>query len=225
MSPFGRPTRLVPAVALASLAATLIACGPARSSSAAASARERAYRESNVGVARLEQFDYREAAAAFRRALAIDPSLSIAHLDLAIALFYDSQLDEAEREARLAADAMPSAPQPPYVRGLIARAAGRDDDAAAAFGRVLAIDPRDVGARIERGQLLVAQRNYADAAALFEQALAAEPFNATAAYGVAIALTRGGRAAAGRDAMARFQRLRDNPASITYDNVYMGQGR
>ena len=224
MSPFGRRTRLVPAVALASLAATLIACGPARSSSAA-SARERAYRESNVGVARLEQFDYREAAAAFRRALAIDPSLSIAHLDLAIALFYDSQLDEAEREARLAADAMPSAPQPSYVRGLIARAAGRDDDAAAAFGRVLAIDPRDVGARIERGQLLVAKRNYADAAALFEQALAAEPFNATAAYGVAIALTRGGRAADGRDAMARFQRLRDNPASITYDNVYMGQGR
>jgi len=217
--------RLAAAVAAASLAAALIACGRARSAPGASSARERAYRESNIGVARLEQFDYREAAAAFRRALAIDPSLSVAHLNLAIALFYDSQLDEADREARLAADAMPSAPQPPYVRGLIARAAGRDDDAAAAFARVLAIDPADVAARIQRGQLLIAQRNYADAAALFEQALAAEPFNATAAYGVAIALTRAGRADEGRDALARFQRLRDNPASITYDNVYMGQGR
>src|SRR5690349_9660246 len=182
MSLVGRTTRLVAAVALASVATAPIACGRPRSGPNAAGARERSYRESNVGVARLEQFDYREAAAAFRRALAIDPSLSIAHLNLAIALFYDSQLDEADREAQLAADAMPSAPQPPYIRGLIARAAGRDDDAAAAFERVLAIDPRDVGARVQRGQLLIAQRKYAEAAALLEQALAAEPFNATAAY-------------------------------------------
>ena len=87
-------------------------------------ARERAYRENNVGVARLEQYDYREAAASFRRALEADPRLAAARINLAIALLYDSQLDEADREARAAADQMPSAPQPPYVRGLIARLAG-----------------------------------------------------------------------------------------------------
>src|SRR6185295_15031968 len=99
----------------------------------AAAARERAYRENNVGVARLEQYDYREAAASFRRALDADPRLAAARLNLGIALLYDSQLEDADREVGAALEQMPSAPQPPYVRGLIARLAGREADAAASF--------------------------------------------------------------------------------------------
>src|SRR6187431_292916 len=190
----------------------------------ASAARERAYRENNVGVARLEQYDYREAAASFRRALEADSRLAAARLNLAIALLYDSQLDEADREARAAADQMPSAPQPPYVRGLIARLAGRDDDAAASFQRVLAIDPGDVGASIQLGQSLIAVRRNDEAIAMLQEAVKAEPFNATAAYGLATALTRAGREDS-RQAMARFQQLRDNPASVTYSSAYLGQGR
>jgi Tfp pilus assembly protein PilF len=191
----------------------------------AENARERAYRENNIGVARLEQYDYREAAASFRRALEADQRLAAARLNLAIALLYDSQLDEADREARAAADQMPSAPQPPYVRGLIARLAGRDADAAASFRRVLAIDPADVGARIQLGQTLIIERRNEEAIRLFDEAVKAEPFNATAAYGLATALTRAGRAEESRQAMARFQQLRDNPASVTYSSSYLGQGR
>ena len=190
-----------------------------------ANARERAYRENNIGVARLEQFDYRAAASEFRRALDIDPRLGAERLNLAIALLYDTQTDEAEREARAAVEAMPNAPQPPYVRGLIARLAGRDDDAAGEFRRVVSLDPRDAGARIQLGQLLINQRRYDDAAEMLAEALRLEPFNATAAYGVATALTRAGRADDGQAAMARFERLRDNPASITYSSAYLGQGR
>ena len=58
------------------------------------------------------------------------------------------------------------------------------------FERVLEMDPSDAGSRINLGQIHVQQRQYDEAAAAFREALAAEPFNVTAAYGLATALTR-----------------------------------
>ena len=52
--------------------------------------RERAYRANNRGIALLERFEYPEAAAAFREALAIDGGLAIARLNLSLALLYAS---------------------------------------------------------------------------------------------------------------------------------------
>src|SRR6476660_4494317 len=154
--------RVIPAAILLIVSAiVLVRTGHAGVQTTDPAVRERAYREINIGVGRLEQFEYRDAAASFGRAIAIDPALAIAHVDLAIASLYDSQLETADREAALAADAMPSAPQPPYVRGLVARAGGRDSDAAGWFRRVLALDPADVGGRIQLGQVLIANREYA----------------------------------------------------------------
>ena len=63
---------------------------------------ERAYRVNNVGVAHLEQYDYDAAADSFRQALQIDAGLSLAHLNLAIALLYGNHTDTAGAEARTA---------------------------------------------------------------------------------------------------------------------------
>src|SRR6185295_14093738 len=190
-----------------------------------ARAREQAFRLNNIGVARLEQYDYRAAAETFRQALASPSAPAFARLNLAIALYYDNQLEDAGREARAADAAQPDAPQPAYMLGLVARAAGQSSEAVARFRRVLAIDPNDPGAKIQLGQVLTAERQFTDAIALLDQATKAEPFNATAVYGLAIALTRAGRADEGRAAMARFQELRDNPAAITYAANYLAQGR
>ncbi len=186
---------------------------------------EEAYRQNNIGVARLEQYDYPAATAAFRLALEISSALTIARLNLSIALFYAGDLEAAAREARQAADAMPAAPRPLYVLGLIARADNRPADAMAAFSSVLKLDANDVGARVQLGQVLLAERQFQEAAQMFEAAQAREPFNATAAYGVAMSLTRAGQREAGQAAMARFQALRDNPSSITYSSTYLEQGR
>jgi Tfp pilus assembly protein PilF len=186
---------------------------------------ERAYRASNLGIARLEQFDYAAAAEAFREALRIEPSLSAARLNLAIALFYDGKLDAAQAEVRAAAAAMPAAPQPAYLLGLIAKAQNRPDEAVSAFRRVLAIDPRDAGANVNLAQVYLQQRDTAQAIALFREATAAEPFNATAAYGLATAFMRAGDAANGQPAMERFQALRDSAYGVTYALGYLQQGR
>jgi cytochrome c-type biogenesis protein CcmH/NrfG len=187
--------------------------------------REDAYRHNNVGVARLEQYDYAGAGAEFRIALKLHPDLAIARLNLAIALLYDGQLEAAAREAQAAIDRMPSLQQPRFVLGLIARADNRPDEAVTLFQHVMNADPADAGSRVQLGQIRLAQRQFREAADLFTAALRIEPFNATAAYGLATALTRSGDRERGAAAMQRFQQLRDNPAAVTYATTYLEQGR
>src|SRR5437868_7065587 len=148
-----------------------------RQTSAALSAREAAYRANNIGVALLEQFKHKEGADEFKRALQLDPKLALAQINLSIALYNLPDLPGAQREAQSALTLVPSAPQPLYILGLIARMQNRPEEAAAFFQRVLQLDPNDVGANVNLGQLYAQQRKYPEAIAAFRVALAAEPYN------------------------------------------------
>ncbi|HYN84054.1 MAG TPA: FG-GAP-like repeat-containing protein [Pyrinomonadaceae bacterium] len=196
-----------------------------RAQSAAADAREEAYRANNMGVALLEQFKHREGADAFRRALKLDPRLTIARVNLAIALFNVPDLPGARREAAAAAQADPRAPQPHYVLGLVARTENLADEALTHFRKVLALDARDTGANVQVGQLLSQQRKYAEAVAAFRVALDEEPYNGTALYGLATALLRSGQREEGQRLMTRFQELRQSGAATTIGQNYLEQGR
>jgi cytochrome c-type biogenesis protein CcmH/NrfG len=224
-----------PALCLCVATVGFLAASAARSPAALQRARsgpsqardrlEEAYRASNLGVARLEQFDFDAAAASFRDALKIDPSLGAARVNLAIALLYGGGADAARTEAAAAAAALPDAPQPPYVLGLIAKAQNRPEDAIAAFRRVLRVDPADAATKVNLAQLYLQERDATQAVSLFKEALDAEPYNVTAAYGLATALLRAGQADAGRQAMQRFQALRDSTYGVTYAQTYLQQGR
>ena len=78
---------------------TLLAGPLAAAPQVAASDREAAYRALNIGVARLEQYDFDAAATSFQEALKIAPDLALAHLDLALALFYGGKPDGGRTEA------------------------------------------------------------------------------------------------------------------------------
>ena len=186
---------------------------------------EAAYRANNRGVALLEQFSYDQAALAFRDALRLAPSLDAAQLNLAIADFYAGRPADAASGARAAAERMPANPTAHFIRGLIAKAENRLDEAEAAFTRVLALDARDAGTLVALGQIHLQERRVPEALALFERAVAAEPFNVTAAYNLALALTRAARGDEGREAMQRFERLRDSAYGVTYAQTYLSQGR
>ncbi|MCA1621005.1 MAG: FG-GAP-like repeat-containing protein [Acidobacteria bacterium] len=218
---------LVAAVAVAAVVAssTLRQGAASPQSPAGAAAREEAYRANNLGVALLEQFKHKEGADAFRRALALDPRLALARTNLAIALFNVPDLDAARNEAEAAAAASPDAPQPAYILGLIARQQNRVEDAVAAFGRVLKVDPRDVGASVNLGQLYAQQRKYPEAVALFRTALEEEPYNGTALYNLGTALLRSGAREEGQRLMQQFQALRASGAATTVGTNYLEQGR
>ncbi|OGU18969.1 MAG: hypothetical protein A3K13_13395 [Gemmatimonadetes bacterium RIFCSPLOWO2_12_FULL_68_9] len=74
-------------------------------------------------------------------------------------------------------------------------------------------------------QVRLQQGDARGAVAAFERALGADPFNATAAYNLSLALTRAGRADEGRQMLARFQTLRQSGAARTLGNGYLQQGR
>ncbi len=192
---------------------------------AARSPREEAYRANNLGVALLEQFKHKEGADQFRRALQLDPKLALARTNLAIALYNVPDLAAAQKEAEAAAAASPNAPQPQYVLGLIARQQNRTEDAAAAFQRVLKLDPRDVGANVQMGQLYVQQRKFTEAVAALRTALEEEPYNGTALYNLATSLIRGGQREEGQRLMQQFQALRASGAATTVGTNYLEQGR
>jgi tetratricopeptide (TPR) repeat protein len=187
--------------------------------------REDAYRANNLGVAQLEQFNHKEGAESFRRALSLDPQLKIAQINLAIALFNLQSIEEALKEAQTAAKIADGRPQPAYILGLIAKNQNRTDDAVASFKQVLAIDPQDVGANVNLGQLYVQQRKYPEAIAFFRTAIDAEPYNSTAMYNLATALLRSDARAEGQQLMTRFQTLRQSGAATSIGQNYLEQGR
>jgi Tfp pilus assembly protein PilF len=188
-------------------------------------AREAAWRENNLGVALLEQFRFADAVEAFKRALAKDPSLLPARVNLAIAHLYVPDLPAAKQAAEEALKAAPDAPQPNYLLALIARSEGRAEDALPYVRKVLEKDPRDLGANVTLGQVYLQMRQYDEAAAAFRTAIAAEPYNVSAAYNLGVALTRAGKREEGQEAMARFQKLRDSAYKSALGSNYMEQGR
>jgi Tfp pilus assembly protein PilF len=189
-----------------------------------ANKREEAYRVNNLGVALLEQFNPKQAVDKFRKALEIDPQLSIARVNLSIALFYATEVDAALLEAKKAATVLPNSPQSFYMLGLIAKSQNRTEDAIAAFQRVLQIDARDVGANVYLAQFLMLQRKYDEALKLLRVALEVEPYNATATYNLTISLLRSGQNEEGQRQMKRFQYLRDNYGTSLGQN-YLEQGQ
>ena len=98
-------------------------------SAAGTPARESAWRENNLGVALLEQFRFADAVQAFQRALAADPTLAAAQVNLAIAYFYVPDIPNAQQAAQKALAAQPAAPHPNYLLALIARSEGRAEEA------------------------------------------------------------------------------------------------
>ncbi|HEX5965078.1 MAG TPA: FG-GAP-like repeat-containing protein, partial [Pyrinomonadaceae bacterium] len=187
--------------------------------------REDAYRANNIGVALLEQYKHKEAADAFRRALQLEPTLTIARINLGIALFNVPDLPAAQRELQSAATATPTAPQPHYMLGLLAKAQNKPAEAVVSFQKVLAIDSQDVGANVNLGQIYAQQRKYAEAVAVLRTAIAAEPYNTTALYNLGTALIRSGQREEGQKIIQQFQTLRERGSGTTLGTSYLEQGR
>src|SRR6185369_3013145 len=167
----------------------------------------------------------KEAADAFRRALQLEPSLTLARINLGIALFNVPDLPAAQKELQAAIVATPNAPQPHYLLGLAAKTQNRSEDAIASFQKVRAIDPEDVGANVNLGQLYAAQRKYPEAIAVLRTAVAAEPYNATALYNLGTSLLRSGQREEGQKVIAQFQELRQRGTGTTLGTNYLEQGR
>ena len=201
---------------------SLISCGAEQTNP---DRSEDAYRANNHGVALLEQFDYQGAAESFREASALDATLGIAHLNLAVALYHAQDFNNAERAVRTSIPLLPSARQPLYLLGLIARAQNQPTDALDAFLQVLDSDPLDVGANINAGQLYLEIQEYGTAIEYLRRAYTQEQHNVTASYNLGLALVRNGNTQEGQQLLETAQALRATNYGITYGPGYLNEGR
>lgn len=117
--------------------------------------------------------DYAAAAAAFAAGLAEEPANARARTSYARALWLSGRQDEAEAELRRAAADGPGQTLPRFLLAILRDAAQDPASAIAGYRDVLAIDPAHQGALSYLANLSLRQGDYAEAAALFERAIAA----------------------------------------------------
>jgi tetratricopeptide (TPR) repeat protein len=109
----------------------------------------------NLGIALERQSDHAGAAAAFRRAIAIDPNYAITHCNLGAALYNQGDHASAAAAYRRTIAIDPNDAFSHCNLGVSLLCQGDDAGAAAACQAALAIDPQDGRA----SQLLAALRN------------------------------------------------------------------
>ncbi|MBL8206469.1 MAG: VCBS repeat-containing protein [Blastocatellia bacterium] len=170
--------------------------------------REELYRLVNIGIAYLEQFKPEEAAKYFKQAVDKDANFALGHLNYAIAQYFNRDMPKAIEAARLALKQMPNSPHAHYVLGLALKNERQYEEALKELNAVLAIDAKDPATNIQIGQIYAQQQQFEQAVPAYKRALENEPYNATAAYNLAQALQRSGKAEESRQAFALFAKLR-----------------
>jgi len=108
-------------------------------------------------------------------ALALDPKLVQAHIDLISLYGRLGNAAEAQRHYREAASLDPKAFDAYYNYGVFCYASGRRTEAREAFSRAVALNPDHAEARNNLGMILQEEGRLADAAREFEKAIEARP--------------------------------------------------
>jgi tetratricopeptide (TPR) repeat protein len=96
----------------------------------------------NLGVEWQNQFQWVEAVAEYKKAIALDPRLAVAHDNLGVALAFQHRTVEAIAEYRQAIAQDPKLASPHYNLGVALRDEGEWEEAIAEYRRALVLDPR-----------------------------------------------------------------------------------
>ncbi len=208
------------------VALAFLGCGPSTSRTGGSdeSARARAIRQNTLGVAYLNRQDTTEALARFREALAIDPSLSVARLNEAVARRDLQQFDEAREILTRLTGAEPDNVRAWYQLGLIDNVVGQPERGVEAFRRAVELDPLDADSHYFLGTMLVGLERYDEAIESFEEAIRLDPFHVSAEYGLGSAYRFLGEAEAALEHVTRSIEMQNRGVGFPIELGYGLQG-
>ena len=149
---------------------------------------------------------WEEAKAEFFRAIALDPKMAPAHLNLALVLM-ESDPAQAAESFRHAAELQPTESRPRYLTGYALEHAGKFAEAGEQYRAALAISPRDYEYHFALGRVLIRTNDAAGAEEHFRDAIAIRGDSAPARLGLANALLAEKKYEAGVDALAEHLKL------------------
>ena len=133
----------------------------------------------------LERTD--EARAEYERAIALDPKMSEAFLNLGI-LLTDKDSAAAVAPLHRAVDLLPAQSRPRFLLGLAEERSGDIPAAVDSYESALRLDPRDIETVIHLGSLYVGLKRYSEAETKFRAALETQPKSPQALLGLAQSL-------------------------------------
>jgi tetratricopeptide (TPR) repeat protein len=170
---------------------------------------------------------FNDAIDVLRRAIQVQPNLSDAHVQLAIALMGAGQRDEAMAETKKAIELDPNNARAYVAQGNIETSMRRYDEAIAAYKQAANLDPNYLSAYMNLGIFYGTTQRFAESAEAFQQALRIEPNNPSALNGLGIAQFRLGQREEGIQTVK--QAVRINPrfvdAHLNLARWYHGLGR
>ena len=195
------------------------------SPSANSTVQERLVYHNNIGIALLEQFNFKEAIAEFNECQKLDPAFVPALVNSGLAYYYLQEYPEAEGFLQKALTLDPRQPTALFTLGMLYRNRDEKDPALGAFQRVLEIDPEDGPTLYQLGQLCYRKQDFDQAERYFRRVIQISPYDTAARYNLATTLNRKGKSEEGRKAMLEFDRLREKGGISSTGNQYGEQGR
>jgi len=152
----------------------------------------------------LERWD--AAKSAYSRAIALNPKLVAAHLNLGLVLL-DRDPGAAVEPFRRAAELLPDQSRPRFLLALALERAGNAAGAIEEYDAAEHLDPKNFEIRFALGRALLASSRAAEAEPQFREALALHPDSAPARLGLAESLRQQKKYEVAADELAAYLRL------------------
>jgi Flp pilus assembly protein TadD len=163
----------------------------------------------DLGIVLAESYDFQRALAEINEALRLAPRSALAHLNRGTVLLDLGGNADAKPDLELARQLAPQMPEPYYFLAVIEKQAGHFDQAAALLKNVVKLQPGNGMAWNMLGQCLEHESQTQQAIASWRQALAIEPDNTQALWGLAKAVKPTDPEEAAR-LVARYREVQNN---------------
>jgi protein O-GlcNAc transferase len=154
----------------------------------------------------------------FSRAIALDPKMAVAHLNLGLVLM-DGDPAAAAETFRHAAELQPTESRPRFLAGFSLEHAGKFPEAIEQYRVALALSPKDYEAHFALGRVLLRSNDAAGAEEQFRAAIASRGDAAPAQLGLGSALLAQKKYEAASDALAEYLKLNPRDRSAQFDRA------
>ncbi len=154
----------------------------------------------------------------FSRAIALDPKMAAAHLNLGLVLM-DSDPAAAAEAFRHAAELQPTESRPRFLAGFCLEHAGKLPEALEQYRAALALSPKDYEARFALGRVLLRSGDAPGAEEQFRAAIAERADSAPAKLGLGSALLAQKKYAAASDALSDYLKLAPEDRAAHFDRA------
>jgi protein O-GlcNAc transferase len=159
-----------------------------------------------------------DAKSEFTHAIALDPKMAAAHLNLGLVLM-DTDPAAAADAFRHASELQPTESRPRFLAGFSLEHAGKFPEAIEQYRAALALSPKEYEAHFALGRILLRSNDAAGAEEQFRAAIASRSDAAPAQLGLASALLAQKKYEAGANSLGEYLKLKPGDRSAHFDRA------